>query len=196
MIIPPQLKILAGFKADEDVTIDQIISALEKQNLRQKPTSTSEKTDVANQAAEERSRGARFQSLMSNRQQEFPNESYEDRFSSITHSKEGQRLFAQMHRPEIANQSSIPAENANRANVGDSPYRTSEQARQAFLAEVEKLVNKGLDRDTAWATAAHHEPGASAWKFWKIAAQKEKNLPTVHRMPPPTPAAAHSEFAD
>jgi hypothetical protein len=39
MTIPPKLKILAGFKADEDVTIEQVIAALETKN--QKYTSMS-----------------------------------------------------------------------------------------------------------------------------------------------------------
>jgi hypothetical protein len=48
--VPPRLKLLAGFKADEDVTMDQVIEALEKA----RPVDNANAADLARQWAEER----------------------------------------------------------------------------------------------------------------------------------------------
>src|ERR1700693_277903 len=92
IIIPPKLKILAGFKPDEDVTWDQIIAALEKM----KPGIPA--TEINNV----RERQAKFQRLLNEREQALPNESYETRFKEVVNSAEGAQLWDQMHQPEIA----------------------------------------------------------------------------------------------
>ena len=49
-----------------------------------------------------RNRQQKFEDLMGKRAQEFPNESYEDRFNAVAGSGEGAALFAQMQRPGTA----------------------------------------------------------------------------------------------
>jgi len=166
--IPPRLKVLAGFKEDDDVTMDQVIAALEKArpvdsaneatradlelqlanerraratavvdglvkagqlitkdrpgcieelcnsgdqfdrkaaelaNARAVIKTESKTRGLAGQHAKvvenERERTARLQELMDARQQDFPNETYEDRFRAVANSNEGAQLFAQMQR--------------------------------------------------------------------------------------------------
>jgi len=165
--VPPRLKLLAGFKEDDEVTMDQVIEALEK--ARPVDKANEARPDLEQQLAEERraratvvidclvkagkvitkdrsacieqlcnagdkfdetaahlgnagatvkteprtrglagqhakvvegerERTARFQQLMDARQQDFPNETYEDRFRTVANSNEGAQLFAQMSR--------------------------------------------------------------------------------------------------
>jgi hypothetical protein len=157
-IIPPKLKILAGFKADADVTIEQIIAALEKN--------------------QEGSRRVKFQSLMSKREQQLPNESFDARFNAVINSEDGKQLFAQMHVPEsnLTNQSSVEV----------AGFRTKEEAKQAFLAHVEALSSKGLGREDAWRTAAGTEPGKSAYYAWKLLSAAQR--PEIIRTHPPQPS--------
>ena len=190
MTIPPKLKLIAGFKADEEVTMEQILEALEmaqpvaneadvaalasandakaaaetalanetaaKSALEEKLANerrtaatfavdqlvksgriltadreakiealanaedfTATATEFANVAPViktkplttglgtknpsfvegSRERTAAFEALMAKREQEFPNESYGDRFSAVAKSPEGEQLIAQMKRP-------------------------------------------------------------------------------------------------
>lgn len=46
-----------------------------------------------------RARSAKFEGLMSKREQDFPNESYEARYEAVAASPDGAALFAQMQRP-------------------------------------------------------------------------------------------------
>ena len=48
---------------------------------------------------EARGRTAKFEDLMARREQEFPNESYAERFAAVGNSPEGQALLVQMQRP-------------------------------------------------------------------------------------------------
>jgi len=52
--------------------------------------------------ADARTRTAKFEELMSKREQEFPNEDYQTRFEAVANSAEGTQLFAAMQRPEAA----------------------------------------------------------------------------------------------
>ena len=45
-----------------------------------------------------RARQARFEALMTGREQDFPNEDYNARFEAVSASAEGRQLFAQMKR--------------------------------------------------------------------------------------------------
>lgn len=182
MIIPPKLKILAGFKADDDVTIEQIIAALEKQNLRQPATQISNVRQ-------------KFQSLMNEREQEFPDEAYDARFVAVATSDKGQQLLTQMARPESAeenlgNQFSDQAEKAplSAAGSGFGGFKSKEEAKQTFMAHVEELQGKGLNRNVAWSTAAATEPGKSAYLAWKTLAAAER--PEIVRTPPSQPSDA------
>jgi hypothetical protein len=167
-IVPPRLKLLAGFKEDDEVTMEEVIAALEKARAVNQPNEaecarlarkleqerrarativvdglvkagrviTKDRVgcieqlcnageqfeqaaaDLANvrpaikteartrnlawQHAKvvegERERTARMQELLDQRQKEFPNETYEERFRAIANSNEGVQLFAQMRR--------------------------------------------------------------------------------------------------
>jgi hypothetical protein len=168
--VPPRLKLLAGFKEDEEVTMEQVLDALEKGRPVDKANESDGvrawlEQEIANErrgraeavveslvragrvltrdraasieqlcnagaqfetvaarmltghalvkteakshglagrharvAEGERERSARFQQLMDNRQKDFPNESYDDRFRTVATSNEGCQLFAQMSR--------------------------------------------------------------------------------------------------
>src|SRR5260370_2161669 len=48
------------------------------------------------------SRQTKFQQLVNERRQKFPNESYEDSFNAVADSDEGKSIFVQMQRPETA----------------------------------------------------------------------------------------------
>lgn len=128
-----------------------------------------------------KARQAKFQSLMSKRQQNLPNECYEDRFIAVADSEEGKQLFAQMHRPETDE-----ANLTNQSSVEVAGFRTKEEAQQAFLAHVEALTSKGITRDDAWRTAAWTEPGKSAYYAWKVLSSAER--PEIVRTPPPQPS--------
>jgi hypothetical protein len=167
-LVPPKLKVLAGFKEDDEVTMEEVIAALEKgravdqpnvsertrlerrvrderraratvvidslvktgriimkdragcieqlcnagdqfeeraaelANVRPAIKTEARSSNLAGQHAKvvegERERAARFQELMDQRQKDFPNETYEDRFRAIANSNEGVQLFAQMRR--------------------------------------------------------------------------------------------------
>jgi len=190
MTIPPKLKLIAGFKADEEVTMEQILEALEKAQpvaneadvaalasandakaaaetalanetaaksaleeklanerrtaatfavdqlvktgqivtadreakiealvnaedftatatefanvapvIKTKPLTTGLGTKNPSFVEGSRERTAAFEALMAKREQEFPNESYGDRFSAVAKSPEGEQLIAQMKRP-------------------------------------------------------------------------------------------------
>ena len=147
------------------MTIEQIIAALEKKNLRQTASISNERPVTL------QTRQAKFQSLVKEREQELPNESYEDRFNAVADTQEGQQLLNQMHRPTTAeeNQSDKPPVPAT-AGVG--LYRTKEEARSAFKQAVEELLKRGLTRDQAWSTAAH-TTGKDAYLSWKTLAAAE-----------------------
>jgi hypothetical protein len=167
-IVPARLKLLAGFKEDDEVTMEEVIAALEKARAINQPNEAecarlkrkveeerrararmvvdglvkagrvimkdragcieqlcNAGDDFETRAAElanvrpaiktearsrnlawqhakvvegERERTARMQELLDQRQKEFPNESYEERFRAIANSNEGVQLFAQMRR--------------------------------------------------------------------------------------------------
>jgi hypothetical protein len=167
-IVPARLKVLAGFKEEDEVTMEEVIAALEKTRAVNQPNEaecarlarkveqerraratmvvdglvkagrviTRDRTgcieqlcnageqfeqmaaDLANvrpavktearsrdlawrhaKVVEgERERTARMQELLDQRQKEFPNETYEERFRAIANSNEGVQLFAQMRR--------------------------------------------------------------------------------------------------
>jgi hypothetical protein len=123
-------------------------------------------------------RAQRFDQLMREREQEFPNESYETRFQRVYNSKLGGELLAQMH--HVGQHSDADA--ATSSNASSIPpvngFKTSAEARQAFIAEFDKL-HKNLSYDAAWNTAAGTSPSKEAYIAWKVLAKKEKNLPAV-----------------
>jgi hypothetical protein len=191
IIIPPKLKILAGFRADEDVSMDQIIAALEKKQLR----------IPATQISNARERGAKFQRLLNDREQNLPDQSFEDRFRDVARSEEGEQLLTQMHRAErdgdfVNLSASENQSDQARPTASGAAFTSKEQAKEVFLQEVKKLQDSGITYDLAYNTAAQTQPGKSAWEFWKIAAEKEKNLPVIIRTPPQLPAAAQTKFSD
>jgi hypothetical protein len=181
MIIPPKLKILAGFKPDEDVTIDQILAALEGQNLRQKPTATSEKPDMANHAAV-RERQAQFQSLMNTREQEFSGESFEERFDAVMSSEKGQQLLAQMERPEtldenLGNQQSDASSKSTEPAGEKYDPELHQKSRQEFQDLVERLKLDGTGRDQTerWMHASSVHPiGRKLYSTWQKQALLQK----------------------
>jgi hypothetical protein len=156
--IPPKLKILAGFKAEDDVTIDQIIAALEK------------KREGADQA--------KFRALLNQRQQEFPNESYADCFTEVANSDVGQRLFAQMKRSNanngnLANQSGFSDDSTSQGSSTDRYDPALEaDAKQQFIDLTERLAlergNTFRAKHEAWMHASNTHPQGKKWfKIWK-----------------------------
>ncbi|SRR6266404_742084 len=60
----------------------------------------------------EKSRAAKIQRLINEREQQFPNEQYEDRFNAVIASPEGQEIFAQMH---LSNEELVPVQSPRHA---------------------------------------------------------------------------------
>ena len=67
--------------------------------IKTKPLTTGLGTKNPSFVEGSRERTAAFEALMAKREQEFPNESYGDRFSAVAKSPEGEQLIAQMKRP-------------------------------------------------------------------------------------------------
>jgi hypothetical protein len=182
MIIPPKLKILAGFKADDNtVTMEQIIAALEKKQPPATTKTTSSAQTIANGRAKHavinanaRRRQARILQLINERQSRSPDDSYEGHFNAIADSEEGRQLFAQMHLANSDSESrNEPGATSKDANSPVNGYTSKEQAKAAFMAEAEKLYSK-LSYSDAWATASRVEPGKGAYEAWKTFSDREK----------------------
>src|SRR5438874_82796 len=60
----------------------------------------------------EKSRAAKIQRLLEERQQSFPNETNDARFAAVMASDEGQEIFAQMHLP---NEEAVPVQSPRHA---------------------------------------------------------------------------------
>lgn len=71
---------------------------------------------------EEIKRNEKLRQLMDARLQQFPNESYEARFSAVANSPEGQALFEDMH---LANEDAVPVQNPRivKLLLGAEPWR-------------------------------------------------------------------------
>jgi hypothetical protein len=127
-----------------------------------------------------RERAAKLKSLMDKREQELPNESFEDRFREVANTKAGEELFMEMHRPEAENFGNLFAPEAGPS----ATVQGKEEAKAIFLTHVHELSKMGLTWEQSLQRAKVEEPGKSAWLAWRSIKGTEvpEDHPAVHEI--------------
>ena len=131
-------------------------------------------------------RRERFRRLLADRRAAFPDETYDESFRAVAGSRLGSEFFANMERSQSISDSARakPVTSADPQAV----FKSKDEAKAAFLAQVEKWRQKGISYSEAW-NLAGNSTGKAAFRAWHALAEKEKGLPADHlrlRRTPPT----------
>ncbi len=131
----------------------------------------------------EKSRATKVRQLLDEREQLFPNESFDDRWAAVMMSSKGRALYNEMSVSSVGYGGiplSYPSEQDEQrrtaeaaGKITDEP-KLKEEGRRGFLADVSRLQAAGHEYSQAWSIASSSSPGKEFYAQWARGAAQLK----------------------